>query len=88
MKSKLFKVVGKVQGVFFMKTSFEKALEIGIKGWIRNELDGSVCGLAQGSDIQLDLWKAWLDSGPKESEVEYVEYKEIEIDQMDYFEIR
>ncbi len=36
------KVTGRVQGVFFRASTKEKAEELGINGWVRNEPDGSV----------------------------------------------
>jgi acylphosphatase len=35
-------VTGKVQGVFFRQSTLEKALELGIKGFVKNMPDGSV----------------------------------------------
>ena len=35
-------VYGKVQGVFFRKHTFQKANELGIKGFVKNQEDKSV----------------------------------------------
>ena len=37
-----FRITGKVQGVFYRQTAMEKATELGLKGFARNEPDGSV----------------------------------------------
>lgn len=41
--------VGQVQGVGFRWTSMGVARELGLTGWVRNELDGSVTAEIQGS---------------------------------------
>ena len=40
--------VGQVQGVGFRWTSMGVARELGLTGWVRNELDGSVTAEIQG----------------------------------------
>jgi len=39
-----FEVSGRVQGVFFRKSTKEKADELGIWGWVRNTARGTVEG--------------------------------------------
>lgn len=38
----LVHVTGRVQGVGFRYWTLEEAVRLGIKGWVRNEPDGSV----------------------------------------------
>lgn len=64
------KVIGKVQGVFFRKSTQEKANELGIRGWIRNEQDGSVCGEIEGTPEAIDQMEAWLKVGPERAVVQ------------------
>ncbi|MEZ5336717.1 MAG: acylphosphatase [bacterium] len=40
-------VSGKVQGVFYRATVQDWAQELSVKGWVRNEPDGSVSALLQ-----------------------------------------
>lgn len=66
---KKIKVLGKVQGVFFRKSTQDKAKELGLKGWVRNESDGSVMTIIQGEEDQLKLMEDWLKVGPSRSQV-------------------
>lgn len=67
--NKKYKVIGKVQGVFFRKSTQDKARELGVKGWVRNESDGSVVTVIQGNDAQLEAMEKWLREGPARAEV-------------------
>ena len=53
---------GKVQGVWFRRTSKNYAREIGLKGWVKNLEDGRVEMLAEGPENQLELLLAQLNS--------------------------
>ncbi len=69
-------VKGKVQGVFFRASTLEKAKEIGINGFVRNELDGNVYVEAEGSEAQLSEFIAWCKHGPRMAKVESCLVKE------------
>ncbi|MFD0861624.1 acylphosphatase [Sungkyunkwania multivorans] len=67
------KVTGKVQGVWFRKYTYEKALSLGLAGFVRNEVDGSVYVEAEGSRQKLEELILWLsDEGSPLSEVDAV----------------
>lgn len=57
------RVEGKVQGVWFRKHTLETALQMGIRGWVRNELDGSVAIAAEGTKDQLEAFVLWCRRG-------------------------
>ncbi|CDQ39870.1 MULTISPECIES: acylphosphatase [Virgibacillus] len=57
------KISGKVQGVGFRFSAKQKADEIGITGWIRNNPDGTVELEAQGENKQLDQFLKDLSKG-------------------------
>lgn len=63
------KVTGKVQGVFFRASTKEKADQLGIKGWVRNEPDGSVLIEAEGEKSVLHEFKEWCSVGPSSAHV-------------------
>jgi len=66
-------VSGYVQGVNFRFYTRQQAQRLGLAGWVRNEADGTVHVLAQGSrDALLSLLR-WLQRGPGLAEVTNVE---------------
>jgi acylphosphatase len=65
-------VSGRVQGVGFRRFTCAKALELGLKGWVRNLSDGRVEVLALGSEDQHRNLLAQLNRGPRGSFVEKV----------------
>ena len=50
----LFKITGKVQGVWFRAYSRDSALSLNIDGWVKNDPDGSVFGKAVGSEKNME----------------------------------
>lgn len=63
---------GLVQGVFFRASTKQEADYLGIKGWVRNEPDGSVLIHAQGSNEQLKTFLKWCTKGPIMAQVSEV----------------
>lgn len=68
--NKLIQIMGKVQGVFFRKSTQLKAEELDIKGWVKNEPDGSVLAEIEGHQQAVMVMEAWLKSGPENARVE------------------
>lgn len=69
MEYKQIEVYGKVQGVFFRKSTQEKAQELNIKGDVKNRDDGSVLIHAAGSEAALQDFAEWCAQGPPDAEV-------------------
>lgn len=66
-------VKGVVQGVGFRWYTQRKAVQLGLRGWVRNEPDGRVRLLAEGPEEALqELLKA-VQVGPRSSRVTDVE---------------
>ena len=82
------KVKGRVQGVWFRKYTFQKAQDIGLKGFVENDLDGSVYIEAEGDLEQLDQFVNWLYRGPPLSKVSFVDYEKGPTENYNAFEIR
>ncbi|MDD4226195.1 MAG: acylphosphatase [Mariniphaga sp.] len=66
------RVEGRVQGVCFRYFVREKAIELGITGWVKNTSDGSVQIMAQGKSNQLELFFELLARGPVLARVKQV----------------
>lgn len=72
-------IQGKVQGVFYRKSAAEKAIEIGVTGYVKNQSDGSVYAEAQGTEEQLLAFESWCKRGPQRAIVSHVETTTIEV---------
>ena len=68
-----FVVRGRVQGVGFRWFVEREAHILGINGWVRNNSDGSVEVLAQGTREQLLGLRSRLRQGPRAARVDDVE---------------
>lgn len=64
-----FSISGKVQGVCFRDCTRDKAVELGLSGWVRNLPNGRVEAVARGESEQLDKLKEWLWTGPPLADV-------------------
>ena len=56
MEKAILKIFGRMQGVFFRASVKEMADELGLGGWVKNELDGSEAVAASGSEEQSMGW--------------------------------
>ena len=69
-------VSGRVQGVWFRESTRRRAIELGLRGWVRNTADGRVEAIFEG---QCDLVAAALDfvrEGPPHARVDAVELED------------
>ncbi len=57
-------VSGRVQGVWYRVTTRQKALALGLVGWVRNLPDSRVEIVAEGTLAQLDELVSWCRRGP------------------------
>jgi len=73
VEARRFIVRGRVQGVGFRWFVEREAHILGIAGWVRNNSDGSVEVLAQGSREQLAGLRSRLRQGPRAARVDDVE---------------
>ncbi|HXY77460.1 MAG TPA: acylphosphatase [Candidatus Acidoferrales bacterium] len=72
-EAKRYLVRGRVQGVGFRWFVEREAQLLGIAGWVRNNHDGSVEVLAQGTRDQLFGLHSRLREGPRAARVDAVE---------------
>ncbi|MDQ7947753.1 MAG: acylphosphatase [Pedobacter sp.] len=73
MKHINLKITGKVQGVFFRASTKAVADQMGVKGMVKNEKDGSVYVEAEADALTLELFVDWCKTGPEKAKVENVE---------------
>lgn len=52
-------ITGKVQGVFYRASAKEKAVELSVTGWIRNNQHGAVESVAVGSKEAIKQFIDW-----------------------------
>lgn len=69
----IVRVTGRVQGVFFRAWTQGQAESLGLRGWVRNEPDGSVAALVIGPDRKVKDLVRSLHNGPPAARVERVE---------------
>ena len=74
MKRAFLAVVrGEVQGVAFRYHARERATELGLRGYVRNQPDGSVELFAEGEEGPLRELERWLAHGPPAAEVREID---------------
>jgi acylphosphatase len=82
------RVSGKVQGVFFRASTEQKAREFSIKGFVKNEPDGSVFIEAEGEEENLKLFIEWCQQGPGSARVDRCDIKPGEVKKYSGFVIQ
>ena len=66
------RIRGRVQGIGYRDGCTREADRLGVKGWVRNRIDGSVEALMLGPPAQLQQLAAWLQRGPPAARVDAV----------------
>ncbi|HDP96041.1 MAG TPA: acylphosphatase [Candidatus Aminicenantes bacterium] len=78
METRCYTVTGRVQGVGFRFTARQTARKLEIKGWVRNNPDGSVTVLAHAERHALDALESFLQRGPYGARVDGVDVEIVE----------
>lgn len=81
-------VEGKVQGVYFRKSTQEVAQLLDITGFVKNKSDGNVLIHACGTRAQIDQLITWCNAGPPAATITNVSTHDIELKEFSSFEIR
>lgn len=82
-------VAGRVQGVWYRARTRDKAVGLGVTGFVRNLPDGTVEIVAQGDDNQVDALMDWARQGPPMAEVSGLRISEVpEDEELATFEVR
>ncbi len=66
-------ITGKVQGVGYRYSVKLKAASMSIRGYVRNQLDGSVFVTVQGENTTVENFVKWCYEGPSAALVRGVE---------------
>lgn len=82
-------ITGRVQGVGFRHFTRTSARELDLKGWVRNEPDGSVTVIAEGPRGQLEKLQKKVSEGPRTARVDDIDLDWTEArDEFDTFQVR
>lgn len=73
MKTIEITVTGDVQGVSYRYFAKNKAKELGLSGWAKNQLDGTVHIVIQGETEKIDEFVEWTKEGSPMAEVKKVD---------------
>lgn len=66
-------IQGRVQGVSFRYYTQKEAQRLGLTGWVRNQPDGSVMTVAEGTEENLQIFVQFLHQGPPAARVSHVD---------------
>ena len=80
-EARRYVVRGRVQGVGFRWFVEREARLLGVSGWVRNNADGAVEVLAQGTREQLSALRDRLQQGPRAARVDNVDESEANLTQ-------
>lgn len=78
MMTRQIRLRGRVQGVGFRYALRREAQRAGLRGWVRNRIDGSVEALLQGDAEAVARLVAWARRGPPAARVDALEESEPE----------
>ena len=87
MKHINIKITGKVQGVYFRTSTKAVADQMGVKGLVKNEKDGSVYAEAEADETTLAMFVEWCNEGPEKAKVENVGVVDGELKNYRNFEV-
>ena len=87
MKHLNITISGKVHGVFFRMSTKAVSDQLGVKGIIKNQKDGTIFIEAEGDDFSLENFMEWCHEGPLQATVQNVEVIEAEVKNYRNFEV-
>ncbi|MEE4256679.1 MAG: acylphosphatase [Bacteroidales bacterium] len=88
LKTHSIKVYGKVQGVGFRFYTQKTAVEMGVKGYVKNERDGSVYIEAEAPADIIESFLHWVSEGPEWARVDEMNVQDIPTQGFADFSIR
>ncbi len=88
MRAVRLSVGGAVQGIGFRAATQQRALALGLKGWVRNEPDGTVAVHAEGPAEAVDRLLGFLAEGPPGARVGELDRSDVPAEGHEQFAIR
>ena len=88
MIHKNIKIRGWVQGVGFRFSARERARERKLKGFVRNDPDGSLVLGGEGEEESVKEFISWCRNGPSMAEVEGGESSDGDLESFEDFEVK
>ncbi|WP_169568550.1 acylphosphatase [Sneathiella limimaris] len=75
------RITGRVQGVGYRAWTVDTARKLGVTGWVRNRLDGSVEAVFQGGEDRLLKMQEKCWDGPLLARVKDIQTKSVGVDE-------
>lgn len=88
MIARHLRIHGRVQGVGYRYAFENMAEQFGLRGWVRNRLDGTVEAHIEGNPTAVEAMMTWSRRGPPAASVSQVEVQELEPESHTAFERR
>jgi DNA ligase D-like protein (predicted 3'-phosphoesterase) len=81
-------IAGEVQGVGFRHGARARALELGVRGWVRNGDDGMVLVHAEGDSQAIEAMLDFLGQGPRGAWVAQASVEDVRVEGHEQFAVR
>ncbi|MCA9299738.1 MAG: acylphosphatase [Phycisphaerales bacterium] len=80
MRRVRLRIHGRVQGVSYRAYTIRRATTLGLAGWVRNRLDGTVEAEAEGEEEAIAGLIAWCHEGPRLAHVDEVTVEQLSLE--------
>lgn len=76
MTTRRLRIHGRVQGVFYRNWTVQTARSLGLRGWVRNRMDGTVEAMVSGTKEDIDHFVERARDGPPAARVSRIDQQE------------